>query len=195
MAKARLNRDDKGVRSFIKDFMTTVIGIQDETANDLISRVRERGEWSGLKSHIRQLSGDVYKRFNTAIDMAEDQVKEEPEEDEDEGQEEKAEDKKDDKKEEKKEDVKEGYTFIKHLLNEVTLDVDLDDPTKSVQAVKRAARLGGERVNREQRKDVKQELKDIDPSSKTAAIDKQIAMTKQRLLQLQQKRSRITGDK
>ena len=212
MAKARLNRDDKGTTAFVKDFMRTVLGLSPETTGLIVQRIKKHGEWAPMKSNLRALSGVIYKRFNTAIDMAEEQLEDGGEEEGEVEQpvdfDKKQNDREDDvetkddeqpvdfdKEENKREDdVKEGYTFMKYLLTEIQLDVDLDDPTTALGTIKKASRMGTDRTRKLQDQKRKQEIRDIDSTSPTAALDKRIAVMKQQLSQMEKKRERVAGN-
>lgn len=214
MAKARLNRDDKGTTAFIKDFMRVVLGLSPETSGLIVQRIKKHGEWAPMKSNLRTLSGVIYKRFNTAIDMAEEQLENTDDGGEEEGEVEQPVDfdkkqndresddveRKDDEapvdfdKKENEDDVREGYTFMKYLLTELQLDVDLDDPAAAKAAFKKATRQGSKRTVIAQDKEIKQEIRDIDSTSPTAALDKRIAVMKQQLSQMEKKRAKVAGN-
>ena len=196
MAKERTGRSDKGVVAFMHDFFREALGLSEDMSNNIIARIKERGEWASMKKHVRSLHGDTYKRFNLALDMAEEQKEEEAapkekmdaEEKPEEKSPEKKEDKPKEKAEEKKEEVKES--FMSYLLNEVTArDVaqsKMDIAGEKPERLKRA-RMGDPQLRKELQKDFEERTKSDDP------LDRQIAQVEKRLALLRMKKKQASG--
>lgn len=84
-----------------------------------------------------------------------------------------------------------SYSFKQFLtkLDEVMMDVDLNDPNKAVQQVKKAVRQGEVRTTKQQA--MKADDNQTQDGELTP-IDRQIEAAKQRLLLLQQRKARQT---
>lgn len=201
--KERASRNDRGVTVFAKDFFKYVLGLSDKTVKELMGKIQNRGEMSGMKKAIRDLSGDTYKRLNMALDMAEKIYADANESEEGDEKEDKSEKKVDDKKEEKpvekkeeKKEVKEGYTFMQHLLTEFQVSVDAEDPQAAMAAVKLANRKGAKRTGRE---NVLKAAENIKAASKEEGPQKnlkvQIAKQEKILAGLRDRLNRMTGAK
>ena len=147
MAKERTSRSDRGVMAFARDFFKEALGLSDDMATNIMNRIKERGELADMKRHVRNLPGDVYKRFNLVLDMAEEKAEKEAPKDE--GKPEEAPKEKPEEKKEMKE------SFMNYLLNEigteatddtgaVTMDVapeDIRDPEKRKEAMLRQRKM------------------------------------------------------
>lgn len=89
------------------------------------------------------------------------------------------------------------FTLKDYLINEDNMvNIDLSDPAAAQQEIRnlsRMAKTSPDRVRRQQQLDINQEKKDAQAGDgPTKSIDQQVAMTKQKLLQLNKRRSDIT---
>jgi len=199
--KERASRSDRGVTVFAKDFFKYVLGLSDKTVKELMGKIQNRGEMSGMKKAIRDLSGDTYKRLNMALDMAEKIYADANESEEGDEKEDKSEKKVDDKKEEKpvekkeeKKEVKEGYTFMQHLLTE--LYVDVEDPQAALLAIKKAKQQGPRRTGRKEVLDAAEKVKVASKEEgPTKTLKIQIAKQEKILAGLRDRLNRMTGAK
>lgn len=191
MAKERASRSDRGVTVFTKDFFKYVLGLSDKTVKELMSKIQNRGEMATMKKAIRDLSGDTYKRLNMALDMAEEVAMAGSEEESDDEDVKKDEPKKEAKKDEKEEkDVKEGYTFMRHLLNEVTMDIDLNDPAQAMVDVKKASRRRPQQRELDQKKMLNLKQRELQQSdSPTKNLEKKKLMLQKQLAQVEKQLS------
>jgi len=190
----------------LNDFLKLALGISDKTAANVADQIQKDGELAAMKQHVRETRGEAATQLNSGLTKLKKQI-DDMKKDGDGDEEAKPDfadvDKDGDEKEpvkkaaeekEDKKDVKEGtYTFMNHLLNELQIDVDLDDPAASMAAIKTARRMGTDRTRREQVKNTKAEMKDIDSSSPTGRLDKQIAQQKLRLNQLEKQREQLAS--
>jgi len=89
------------------------------------------------------------------------------------------------------------FTLKDYLINEDNMvNIDLSDPNAAQQEIRqlsRMAKTSPDRVRRQQQLDINQEKKEAQTSDgPTKSLDQQIAMQKQKLLQLNKRRSDIT---
>lgn len=170
MAKEREGRSDTGMTSFAKSIMTKGLGLTSKLADNLLDRIGQNGELQAMKSHLRKLSGDTYKRFNNALDMAEEAQSSSDDEGSDEKEDEDTEMKANKKDDGEKKNVKES--FISHLLNEVgtagdvgvSMNVqpeEIRDPAKRREAQRKQQKMKNNRGAQEREiKDQIQQLQD-----------------------------------
>ena len=103
MAKEREGRSERGVTNFIRSLCKDGMGLSNETVDRVLKIIKNAGELSQAKKHIRTMGGMTYKRFNQALDMAEEADAKERGDSGEEKVEDKSAEKKVEKKVEKKE--------------------------------------------------------------------------------------------
>ena len=95
----------------------------------------------------------------------------------------------------RKESIK--FSLKDYLINEDNMvNIDLSDPNAAQQEIRKLSRMAKaspDRVRRQQQLDINDEKKDAQTNDgPTKSLDQQIAMTKQKLLQMNKRRSDIT---
>lgn len=69
--KERETKGEKGVISFARSIFKNGLGLPADVVDDLMKQISSKGATSQMKAHVRALSGRTHKRFNQALDAAE----------------------------------------------------------------------------------------------------------------------------
>jgi hypothetical protein len=171
------------------------MGLSPKAIINIRDQIQKDGELSQMKKHVLEIKGDAFNQINSGLSKLKKQLADAPA-GEDEAKPDFADvdgdgdEKEPVKKGAEEKDVKEGYTFISHLLNEVSMrdiaQAEIDATGGREGRVKRA-RVGDTVL----RKDREQELRDMEKS--TDPIDRQILGLKKRLAMLQDKKAKMSG--